>query len=105
MAWARGAHLGSSAVRWVDERSSPIAWILGAMDVSEALKIVYERAHRVRQGILSHVAGPTTDGWRVIDLRESEQAFQRFGEVIGPVLQDVGFPGEPEMFPLHTFVS
>jgi hypothetical protein len=57
------------------------------------------------EGILSHVAGPTEHGWRVIDVWESERAFARFGEVIGPVLQEVGFPGEPKLFPAHTFVS
>jgi len=31
--------------------------------------------------------------------------FQRFGEVIGPVLQEVGFPGEPQLFPLHNFIK
>lgn len=54
-------------------------------------------------GILSHAAGPTDDGWRVIDVWESEEAFQRFGEVIGPILQDVGFPGEPKVSELHNF--
>lgn len=57
------------------------------------------------EGILSHAAGPTDDGWRVVDVWESEEAFQRFGEVIGPVLQEVGFPGEPKLFPLHNFVK
>ncbi len=57
------------------------------------------------EGILSHAAGPTDSGWRVIDVWESEEAFQRFGEVIGPVLQEVGFPGEPKLFPLHNFVK
>ena len=56
-------------------------------------------------GILSHAAGPTDDGWRVVDVWESEEAFQRFGEKIGPVLQEVGFPGEPKVFPLHNFVK
>lgn len=56
-------------------------------------------------GILFHAAGPTDDGFRVIDVWESEEAFQRFGEVIGPVLQEVGFPGEPRLFPLHNFVK
>lgn len=51
------------------------------------------------EGILSHAAGPTDDGWRVVDVWESEEAFQRFGEVIGPVLQEVGFPGEPQALP------
>lgn len=55
-------------------------------------------------GILSHVAGPTGSGWRVIDVWESEEAFQRFGEVIGPVLREVGLPGEPQLFPVGHFV-
>ena len=45
------------------------------------------------------------DGWRVVDVWESEEAFERFGSVIGPVLQEVGFPGEPQVYPLHNFVS
>jgi hypothetical protein len=56
-------------------------------------------------GILSHAAGPTDTGWRVVDVWESAEAFQRFGEVIGPVLQEVGMPGEPQIFPLHTYVK
>ncbi len=56
-------------------------------------------------GILAHAAGPTDEGWRVVDVWESEEAFQRFGEKIGPVLQEVGFPGEPRVFPLHNFVK
>ena len=57
------------------------------------------------EGILSHVAGPTDNGWRVIDVWESEEAFQSFGSTIGPILQDVGFPGEPKLYPIHNFVT
>ena len=56
-------------------------------------------------GILSHTAGPTADGWRVIDVWESEEAFQRFGEVIGPVLEELGYPGQPQLFELRNFVK
>ncbi len=56
-------------------------------------------------GILSHAAGPTDNGWRVVDVWESEEAFQRFGQVIGPILQEVGMPGQPQLFPLHNFVK
>ena len=56
-------------------------------------------------GILSHTAGPTADGWRVIDVWESEEAFQRFGEVIGPVLQELDYPGQPQLFELRNFVK
>ncbi len=50
-------------------------------------------------GILSHAAGPTENGFRVVDVWESEEAFQRFGETIGPVLQEVGFPGRASALP------
>jgi len=47
----------------------------------------------------------TDNGWRVVDVWESEEAFQRFGEVIGPILQEVGMPGQPQLFALHNFVK
>jgi hypothetical protein len=56
-------------------------------------------------GLLSHAAGPTDDGWRVIDVWESAEAFERFGAVIVPVLEEIGFPGEPKLYPLHNFVK
>ena len=56
-------------------------------------------------GILFHVTGPTDNGWRVIDVWESEEAFAAFGEVIGPILQEVGFPGEPKLFEVYNFVK
>ena len=56
-------------------------------------------------GILFHAAGPTEGGWRVVDVWESEEAFESFGPTIGPILQDLGFPGEPKLFPLHNVVT
>lgn len=57
------------------------------------------------EGLLSHVTGPTDTGWIVVDVWESEEAFQRFGEIIGPVLQEIGMGGEPRMTPVHNFVK
>ena len=34
-----------------------------------------------------------------------EEAFQAFGDVLVPVLQEVGLGGEPQVFPLHNFVK
>ena len=56
-------------------------------------------------GILFHAAGPTDNGFRVIGVWESEEAFQRFGEVIVPLLQEAGMPGGPQLFELHNFVN
>jgi len=57
------------------------------------------------EGILFHVAAPMDGGWRVIDIWESEEAFERFGPAIGPVLEEVGFPGEPRLFPIYDIVK
>jgi len=37
---------------------------------------------------------------------ESEEAFQRFGQRLMPLLQQAGFPaGAPQMFPVHNVVT
>jgi hypothetical protein len=57
------------------------------------------------EGLLAHVAGQGANGFRVVDVWESEDAFRRFGEKLMPVLQEIGVQGEPEIYPAHTFVS
>jgi thiamine pyrophosphate-dependent acetolactate synthase large subunit-like protein len=52
-----------------------------------------------------HAAGQGADGFRVVDVWESEEAAQAFGEQLGPVLADVGVTDAPELYPAHTFVS
>ena len=36
-------------------------------------------------GLLSHVAGPTPNGWRVVDVWESEAELMKFAGVLMPV--------------------
>ena len=57
------------------------------------------------EGLLVHTAGPTDSGWRVVDVWESEEAFRAFGDVLVPVLQEVGLGGAPDVFELHNFVK
>jgi hypothetical protein len=57
------------------------------------------------EGLLMHVAGEGPNGFRVVDVWESEDACNRFGEMLGPVLQEVGITDAPEMYPPHAFVS
>ena len=56
-------------------------------------------------GLLVHAAGQGAKGWRVVDVWESEEAFRRFGEKLGPVLKKVGVEVTPEVYQAHTFVS
>ena len=57
------------------------------------------------EGLLAHAAGEGPSGFRVIDVWESEEAAQRFGEKLGPHLQEAGITTPPELYPAHTFVS
>jgi hypothetical protein len=58
------------------------------------------------EGIQLHVAGPTEDGWRVLDVWESEEAFQRFGEQLGPIASEAGLTSlEPQIFQVHNLIT
>src|SRR5437867_1209605 len=57
------------------------------------------------EGLLVHIAGEGENGFRVVDVWESEEAAQRFGEKLTPILQEVGVSTDVELYPAHTFVS
>jgi hypothetical protein len=52
-----------------------------------------------------HAAGQSPQGFRVVDVWQSEAACRRFGEVLGPILNEVGVEDQPEIYEAHTFVS
>lgn len=56
-------------------------------------------------GLLVHAAGDSPQGFRVVDVWESEEACNRFGETLAPILQEVGVEVQPEIYEAHTFVS
>jgi hypothetical protein len=55
-------------------------------------------------GLLIHIAGKSTGGFRVVDVWKSEEAFRRFGEKLTPILKEVGVEGAPEVYPAHALV-
>jgi hypothetical protein len=56
-------------------------------------------------GLLAHIAGEGENGFRVVDVWESEDAFRRFGETLMPILRELGIEGQPEIYAAHTYVS
>jgi hypothetical protein len=52
-----------------------------------------------------HVAGQSPQGFRVVDVWESEEACNRFGETLQPILKEVGIDDPPELYPAEVFVS
>jgi hypothetical protein len=51
---------------------------------------------------LVHLTGQANNGFRVVDIWESEEAVRRFRETISPITQQVGIDEPPEFFPAHT---
>jgi hypothetical protein len=58
-------------------------------------------------GQIFHVAGPIEGGWCVIDVWESQAAFDRFiQEKLGRVLQEIGLPPlQPRIIPVHNILE
>lgn len=57
------------------------------------------------EGLLVHAPGEGPNGFRVVDVWESEEACKRFGEILAPILQEAGIEEEPQLYEAHTFVS
>ena len=53
------------------------------------------------EGQVFHAAGPTETGWVVVDVWESQEAFQRFVERTTPIAQELGLRTDFQM--LRTF--
>ena len=57
------------------------------------------------EGLLVHAAGEGKNGFCVVDVWESQEAFDRFGEKLRPVMETIGVVIEPEIYETHTLVS
>lgn len=55
------------------------------------------------KGLISHVGFPNPDGgWMVVDVWESEDAFNEFGKTLIPIIQKHGVPvPPPKVIPAH----
>jgi hypothetical protein len=59
------------------------------------------------RGLIFHVAGPTNNGWQVIDVWESRADFDRFvAERLGPAIRASGVvPTTPKEFPVYNLLG
>ncbi len=57
-------------------------------------------------GRLSHVGARKGDGYLVVDVWESQEAFDRFGQTLVPLLERVGgrVP-TPRIYPVHNTIK
>jgi hypothetical protein len=58
-------------------------------------------------GLIIHSAGATTTGWRIFDVWESQDAFDRFmNEIIMPAVEGLDMPEiPPDVYELTTVVG
>ncbi|GAC1567980.1 MAG: hypothetical protein NVS3B14_15720 [Ktedonobacteraceae bacterium] len=66
-----------------------------------------QRGNKTAQGRSFHVAGPTDSGWRVLDVFESQKAFETFvQENLAPIIQEVGAtPPQIQVWPVHNILT
>jgi hypothetical protein len=85
----------------------PIAQIIempgtGVREYEQAFALIHPNG-AWPEGQINHIAGPTPEGFRVIDVWDSREAFERFER---DVLAPLGFSGMPRIeFPVHNLVA
>jgi len=58
--------------------------------------------HANPKGLIHHVGAATDRGWLVVDVWESADKFNEFGQTLMPILAKNGFQDlEPVILPLH----
>jgi hypothetical protein len=58
------------------------------------------------KGRLYHLCYGSGDHMHVVDVWESPEAFERFGQALMPILQQLGVdPGQPEIHPVHNTLA
>lgn len=72
----------------------------------EILRRLEEAGAGAPPGRLYHVCYGEGDQLRVTDVWESDQTFQSFGQVLMPILQQVGVdPGQPAIDRVHNVIE
>lgn len=58
------------------------------------------------EGMQSHLAAPSGNGWVVVEVWDSEEAAQRFFEgPLRPELERAGLQPQARQFPVHRFLT
>ncbi len=74
----------------------------------EVIKLLKAAGQEHPTGRLHHVAVPKGDGYQVVDVWESQAAFDHFFQTtFGPIAQQVGVSMEQKMetYPVHNIVK
>ena len=73
-----------------------------AKQYDQAWEEVRKAGHSKPKGCIHHVGAQQGDNWVVIDVWESEEAFNKFGETLMPILGKLGVAKvQPVITPVH----
>ena len=79
---------------------------LSASQYDESIKQLENAGAGVPQGRLYHVCFGTGTSLRIIEVWESQDAFNAFGPTLIPILQQVGIdPGQPDISEVHNSIQ
>jgi hypothetical protein len=72
----------------------------------DAIKRLEEAGAGAPEGRTNHYALEVDGSIQVFDVWESQEAFEKFGETLLPILGEVGIdPGEPMVAPIHNVIG
>ncbi len=72
----------------------------------EAMTKLEEAGWGSPKGRLLHIAGPTEEGFTIVDVWESPEALEEFGDVLMPIVQEVGYPPpESRVWPAQRIIQ
>jgi hypothetical protein len=78
---------------------------MNAASYYDVLKRLDEAGAGSPEGRLYHVCFGDGDCLRVSDIWDTVESFQKFGEILMPIMQDLGIdPGEPEVIEVHNII-
>ena len=78
---------------------------MSAAQYDECIRRLEQARAGAPKGRLYHVCYGDTDNLRVIDVWESSDAFDEFGQTLMPILQELSIdPGTPEISEAHNII-
>ena len=79
---------------------------MSSTQYAEAIRRLDAAGAGAPAGRLYHACYGPSDRLHVFDVWDSQESFERFGQTLGPVLQEVGIDaGEPEISELRNVIA
>jgi hypothetical protein len=71
----------------------------------ETVRLLEEAGQGAPAGRTYHVCWGPKDNLRVSDIWESKEAFEKFSQTLGPILDKLDITGEPEFIEIYNIIE